>query len=178
MRRRRLADAKTVWGYAVLWGSSTNIANEFLEQFAKGSLTRSIREDDIRMLLDHDPGRVVGRTASGSLRLREDALGLRYEVDVNLDTPDGQTLAGTIGRRDVSGISPSFYVKTENWLDGGSGLPLRIITEARLREISAVAWPAYPQTTAVMRSIANTNSVAAQRRIAARREAMRVRGML
>ncbi|MCK1299609.1 HK97 family phage prohead protease [Bradyrhizobium sp. 24] len=94
------------------------MANEFLEKFAKGSLTRSLREDDIRMLLDHDSGRVVGRTASGSLRLREDALGLRYEVDANLDTPDGQTLAGTVGRRDVSGISPSFIVRAESWNDG------------------------------------------------------------
>ncbi|UPJ76509.1 HK97 family phage prohead protease [Bradyrhizobium sp. 187] len=167
-----------VWGYAVLWDSVTTIANEFREQFAKGSLTRSIQEDDIRMLLDHDSGRVVGRTASGTLRLREDALGLRYEVDVNLDTPDGQTLAGTVGRRDVSGISPSFYVKSENWPRLGSGLPLRIITEARLIELSAVAFPAYPQTTAAMRSSPNANSAAAQRRIAARREAMRIRGML
>ncbi|WP_456649867.1 MULTISPECIES: HK97 family phage prohead protease [unclassified Bradyrhizobium] len=173
-----MAEAKTVWGYCVLWDAIANIANEFLEQFAKGSLTRSIREDDIRMLLDHDSGRVVGRTASGSLRLREDALGLRYEVDVNLDTPDGQTLAGTVGRRDVSGISPSFYVTSENWPRVGSGLPLRVITEARLREISAVAWPAYPQTTAAMRSTAaaaNDNASAARRRIEA---AQRKRGLL
>jgi uncharacterized protein len=173
-----LADAKTIWGYAVLWGVATVIGQDFREKFAKGSLTRSIGEDDVRMLLDHDSGRVVGRTSSGSLRLREDALGLRYEVDVNLDTPDGQSLAGTVGRRDVSGISPSFIVRAESWDDGGSRLPLRTITDARLVEISAVAWPAYPQTTAVMRSTAATNNAAAQRRIAARREAMRARGML
>lgn len=170
-----MAEAKTVWGYAVLWDSVTTIANEFREQFAKGSLTRSIREDDIRMLLNHDEGRVVGRTASGSLRLREDALGLRYEVDVNLDTPDGQTLAGTVGRRDVSGISPSFVVKAESWNDGGSGLPLRTITDARLIELSAVAWPAYPQTTAAMRSSPAANNAAARKRIEA---AQRKRGIL
>ncbi|MET4487008.1 HK97 family phage prohead protease [Bradyrhizobium sp. LA7.1] len=170
-----MAEAKTVWGYAVLWDSVTTIANEFLEKFARNSLSRSIKEDDIRMLLDHDSGRVVGRTASGSLRLREDALGLRYEVDVNLDTPDGQTLAGTISRRDVSGISPSFIVRSESWDDGGSGLPLRTITDARLIELSAVAWPAYPQTTAVMRSTAATNGEAAKRRIEAK---MRARGMM
>jgi len=170
-----LAEAKTVWGYAVLWDSVTTIANEFREQFAKGSLTRSLQEDDVRMLLDHDSGRVVGRTAAGSLRLREDALGLRYEVDVNLDTPDGKTLAGTVGRRDVSGISPSFIVRAESWHDGGNRLPLRIITDARLIEVSAVAWPAYPQTTAAMRSTAVTNNQAARRRIEA---AQRKRGII
>lgn len=168
-----MAEARTIWGYAVLWDSVTTIANEFREQFAKGSLTRSIQEDDIRMLLDHDSGRVVGRTAASTLRLREDALGLRYEADVNLDTPDGQTLAGTVGRRDVSGISPSFVVRAESWDDGGNRLPLRTITDARLIELSAVAWPAYPQTTAVMRSTTATNNEAALQRI---REKQRKRG--
>jgi HK97 family phage prohead protease len=172
-----LAATKTVWGYAVLWDSPTTIANEFLEQFAKGSLSRSIREDDARMLLDHDSGRVVGRVSAGTLRLREDSLGLRYEVDVNLDTVDGRTLAGTVERRDVSGISPSFFVRAESWQDRRSGLPLRVITDARLIEISAVAWPAYPQTTAAMRSTAPANNLAAaaQRRCEAK---MRARGIL
>jgi hypothetical protein len=149
------------------------IGQDFREQFARGSLDRTIREDDIRMLLDHDRGRVIGRTSAGTLRLRVDGLGLRYEVDVDQSTPDGLTLAGTVGRRDVTGVSPGMYVTAENWDDTGSGLPLRIITEARLIELSAVSWPAYEKTTAMLR--AANNNTAARRRC---ETAQRRRGIL
>jgi HK97 family phage prohead protease len=166
-------DSKTVWGYAVLWDVATVIGRDFREQFARGSLDRTIQEDDIRMLLNHDPGRVIGRTSAGSLRLRVDGLGLRYEVEVNQSTPDGQTLAGTVGRRDVTGVSPGMVVTAENWEDTGNGLPLRIITEARLLELSVVSWPAYEKTTAVLR--ADNNTAASRRRCEAK---MRARGLL
>ena len=35
--------------------------------------------------------------------------------------------------------------------DFGRSVPLRTITDARIREISLVAWPAYPTTTASVR---------------------------
>lgn len=161
---------KVVWGYAVLWDVATVIGRDFREQFARGSLDRTIREDDIRMLLDHDRGRVIGRTSAGTLRLRVDGLGLRYEVDVDQSTPDGQTLAGTVGRRDVTGVSPGMYVTAENWDDSGGGLPLRIITEARLAELSVVSWPAYEQTTAVLRAPTDSATAARRRCEAAQRK--------
>jgi HK97 family phage prohead protease len=163
----------TVSGYAVLWDAVANIGGEFRERFAKGSLTRSLREGDVRALIGHDRSRVVGRLSAGTLRLTEDSTGLRYEVDADLSTPDGQTIAGTVGRGDVSGVSPGFWVREENWTVNGA-LPLRTILDASLTEISIVGWPAYEQTSASLSRAANNFAAASRRRAEA---AMRLRGI-
>lgn len=130
-----------VTGYAVRWGDETVIGGEYRERFAVGSLTSSV-DGDIRALIGHDRDRVVGRTVAGTLRLTEDSIGLWAAITVDLSTPDGLTLAGTVGRGDVTGWSPSFYVDEEDWDYDGS-LPLRTILRAELVEVSVVSWPAY-----------------------------------
>ncbi len=165
-------ESKVVAGHAVLWNAVTTIGRDFRERFAPGSLTNSLRKADVRALLDHDTGRVVGRVSAGTLRLREDATGLLVEIDADLTTPDGQTLAGTVGRRDVTGFSPSFRVLEEDWTTGGP-LPLRTILEAELIEVSVVSFPAYPQTNASLR-----DAISAHQRLIAKMERdQRLRGL-
>ncbi|WP_244941485.1 HK97 family phage prohead protease [Bradyrhizobium yuanmingense] len=172
--------ANVITGFAVVFGDETVIGGEFRERIARGAFTRTLKErPDVLMLLDHDSGRVLGRTgAGGTLWLQENSAGLYFSLKVDPTTPEGQTALGTVGRQDVRGCSFGFRVRAERWDDGGDRLPLRTITDVDLHELTLTAFPAYPTTTAALRSTAHTNSEAAQRRIAARREAMRVRGML
>ncbi|MBZ9741018.1 MULTISPECIES: HK97 family phage prohead protease [unclassified Mesorhizobium] len=185
-------------GYAVRFGDITTIA-DFRERIAPGAFTRTLRQaPDVVMLLDHDSGRVLGRTSSGSLTLQEDATGLYFSLDVDSSTPEGQTAIGTVARRDVRGCSFGFYVRSESWQDDGDSLPLRTIEDVDLYEITLTAFPAYETTSAslsgrsgsvrraeaAMRkqgiapstdapSIARSNSLAASRRRA--EAAMRLR---
>ncbi|MGY4626839.1 hypothetical protein ACVWY3_004595 [Bradyrhizobium sp. USDA 4486] len=57
-------------------------------------------------LLDHDSGRVLGRTTAGSLKLREGSVGLYFYLTVDPSTPEGQTALGTVGRQDARGTVP------------------------------------------------------------------------
>ncbi|UWU89615.1 HK97 family phage prohead protease [Bradyrhizobium sp. CB1015] len=160
-------------GFAIVYNSPTVIAGEWREQLAPGSLTRTLRESpDVVMILNHDVGRVLGRTAAGSLQLRESNAGLYFSLTVDPTTPEGQTALGTVGRQDVRGCSFGFRVRAEEWEDGGDRLPLRTITDLDLFELTLTALPAYPTTTAALRS---SNSAAARRRIEAK---MRARGIL
>jgi HK97 family phage prohead protease len=137
-------------GYAAVFERLANIGGYFKEQIAPGAFTEAIG-GDIRALVDHDPGRVVGRTKSGTLRLSEDGVGLRVEIDVP-DTTDGNDLWVLVERGDISGMSFGFRVTKETWDETGE-IPVRTIQALELMEVSAVAWPAYDDTTIGVRSL-------------------------
>lgn len=163
----------TISGYAARFGDETIIAGSFREKLASGTFARTLKERDVVALLDHDSGRVLGRTSAGTLTLREDRIGLWFSLDVDTTTPEGQTALGTVGRQDIKGCSFGFNVRAERWEDGGDRLPLRIIEDVDLWEVTLTAFPAYPTTSA---SIRNANNAA--RRLRSKAEAAhRVRGI-
>lgn len=179
---RAESDKRTLTGYAVVWNSDTTIADYFVERIAPGAFTKALR-GDILALVNHDTGRVVGRTRSGTLRLAEDSYGLKVEIDIP-DTTDGNDLWTLVERGDVSGMSFSFRATKQEWDDTGD-LPHRTVIEAELFEVTATPIPAYPDTSLALRSLEATraeaktaedrkaeNKAAAERRIAGKRAAM------
>lgn len=131
---------RTLTGYAIVYNSPTDICGWFTEQIAPGAFDAAIT-GDVRALVDHDTGRVVGRTKSGTLRLASDTKGVSVEIDVP-DTSDGNDLWALVQRGDISGMSFAFMPQKEEW-DETIDPPLRTITQAELYEVSAVAFPAY-----------------------------------
>jgi HK97 family phage prohead protease len=146
-----------------VFNSPATIAGEFIEVLAPGCFAASLRTDDVLALLHHDHGKLLGRTSSGTLKLREDSKGLAFELSPDASTPDGATAIGLIGRGDLAKCSFGFRVLSENWDDTGS-LPLRTILALQLIEISIVAHPAYETTSAAMRSLAHHRANEAIRR--------------
>jgi HK97 family phage prohead protease len=142
---------RTARGYAALFNSQTDIGGQFREVIAPGAFAETLRTADIRALIDHDSGRVIGRSKAGTLRLSEDETGLLAEIDLP-DTSDGRDLAVQLERGDISGMSFGFFVRKEQWDESGD-MPVRTILAAELLEVSAVAFPAYPDTTLAMRSL-------------------------
>ncbi|MGE8143058.1 HK97 family phage prohead protease [Novosphingobium sp. NPDC080210] len=141
--------AKVARGYAALFNSETDIGGYFREKIAPGAFKDAIG-GDIRALIDHDTGRVIGRSASGTLRLSEDEKGLFVEIDLP-DTTDGRDLAVQLERGDISGMSFGFAVTHDEWDETGD-IPLRTIHAVELFEVSAVAFPAYGDTSIALRS--------------------------
>lgn len=192
----RAADGKrTLVGYAIVYDSPTLIGDPdwgFTEVFDPGSMVDAIG-GDIRALVDHDSGRVIGRTKSGTLRLTNDDKGVRAEIDVP-DTTDGNDLWALVDRGDISGMSFAFRATKQEW-DDTTSPPTRTVLQAELYEVSAVAFPAYDDTTLAKRSLevarAEAESVkkeaeqreadaaAARRRVAERkaRQEQQIRGI-
>ncbi|MGY5998436.1 HK97 family phage prohead protease [Stenotrophomonas maltophilia] len=149
---RRFAAGATVEGRQLIglaapFGSETRVA-DFREVIAPGAFTRTLAENrDILALVDHDVGRVLGRTRSGTLELRESAQGLEYRIALP-ETTTGNDLRALALRGDLGGVSMGFVAKRDSWAG-----ELRTLHEVELHEISIVqAHAAYPTTTVSLRS--------------------------
>ncbi|MGH6774595.1 HK97 family phage prohead protease [Brucella tritici] len=187
----RADDKKRVLtGYAIIWNSNTTIGDYFVERIAPGAFSGAIG-GDILALLHHDSGRVLGRTKSNTLRLKEDTRGLHVEIDVP-NTTDGNDLWELVDRGDISGMSFGMRVTKQEWDDTGA-IPHRTILEAELFEVTATPTPAYEDTQLAKRSLdawraeadatiarrRDENRMAAARRIAEKRASFeqRIRGI-
>lgn len=163
IERRAFTEIRTsgrrVEGYAATFGAEAKIGG-FVETIAPGAFKEALAGDVLAML-DHDPGKVLGRTRSGTLRLTEDGRGLAFTLDLP-DTTAGRDVLALAERGDLGGMSFGFIVPPggESW--HGERRTLRTVA---LKEISIVsAWPAYPGTEVSLRSIEQRRAMAARRR--------------
>ncbi len=156
----RFADAgtqtgTTIRGYAARFNSpSQPIGGRFIERIAPGAFD-GVLGDDVLALINHDPGRVIGRSTAGTLRLSVDGQGLAYEVDLP-DTAYARDLTTLIARGDVRQSSFGFSLELdgEEWSRGEGGMKVRTITKVkRLYDVSPVPSPAYPDTSVAVRSL-------------------------
>jgi uncharacterized protein len=156
------AKGRRLEGYAARFNTPARIGDRFTETVAPGAFAASLRaKGDVLGLVDHDPGRVLGRTKSGTLRLSEDAQGLAFVLDMP-DTAAGRDVLALAERGDVGGMSFGFTVP-----DGGDAWTgdRRELRKVDLIEISVVlAWPAYPATEVHARAKAVGHDFEAMRR--------------
>lgn len=139
---------RTLSGYAVKWEKKSNVLGyymKFREQFKKGAFADALKNGDQRFLWSHDNSQVLGRTKNKTLRLEEDDVGLRFELDLPTTTLGNDTYE-TIKRGDVDGVSFGFNNPDDHIEEFEDDIPLRTIKKANLIEVSAVAFPAYPDS--------------------------------
>lgn len=141
-------EGRQLVGVAAPYGTQTRI-NDFRELIAAGAFTRTLSEQrDVLCLADHDATRVLGRTKSGTLALRETTQGLEYTLSLP-DTSVGNDIRELAQRGDIGGVSMGFRAVRDSW-EGD----LRTLHEVELHEISIVsAHPAYADTTVTLRSL-------------------------
>lgn len=145
--------ASKIVGHAAVFDSPTKIGSGawgFMETVKPGAFAKSIKEDDIRGLFNHDPNIILGRNTAGTLELSEDDKGLAYTITPP-ETQWARDLLESIDRGDVSGSSFGFEVKKQRWTehdDDGDEVKLdeRDLLELKLWDVSPVTFPAYPDT--------------------------------
>ncbi|KYG92359.1 peptidase U35 [[Bacillus] sp. KCTC 13219] len=133
-------------GYAAVFNSKTTISDWFTEEIEPGAFSRSIAENDIRGLFNHNWDKVLGRTKSGTLKLSEDEHGLKFEIELP-NTSTARDLAESMERGDIDQCSFGFYPSEETW-NYDVEPAHRVLNEVELFEISVVSIPAYDDTEA------------------------------
>ena len=164
-----LAESRTLTGYAAVFNSEADIGGYFREVIAPGAFADTLKDSDVRALVDHDSGRLIGRKSNGTLRLSEDKRGLKVEIDLP-DTSDGRDVAALVERGDMDGMSFGFMVTHDEW-DETSDPPTRTIHAVNLREVSAVTFPAYDDTSLALRTLEGAKEEARKLRDEAEKKA-------
>jgi HK97 family phage prohead protease len=145
------AGGKTLVGYAAVFDRWSEDLGFFREIIRAGAFRKTLSDGaDVRALFNHDPNFVLGRTKSGTLRLEEDERGLRIEGDL----PDTQMVRdlviSPIERGDIDQMSFGFRSVKDEWNEDYTE---RELLEVQLFDVSAVTFPAYPQTEVGVRVI-------------------------
>ena len=151
---REEGDTLTAVGYAATFDRRSQNLGGFVEQVKKAAFAKTVQEADVRALFNHEPDHLLGRSTTGTLRLSEDAHGLRYEVALP-NTTLGRDVAELLRRGDISGSSFGFRTISDEWSETADGYPMRTLTEVALRDVGPVTFPAYTSTEASLRSLAD-----------------------
>lgn len=150
---RYSSEGRKLIGYAAVWDSPTEIreaGRTFTEVVRRSAFTRTLDgSGDVLCCFNHDPAKLLGRTASGTLTVTPDEHGLRFEVELP-DTATGNEVRTLVERGDLTGASFTFSVRSDKW--NGS---TRELIDVDLFELGPVAMPAYQQTEIALRSRAN-----------------------
>lgn len=146
----------TMRGYALKYDRLSSNLGGFVERVAAGAVNKSLGDGlDVMARYNHEDNQLLGRTSSGTLRLESDDVGLAYEIDLP-DTQSGRDLAVLLERGDVTQSSFAFYVPPngDEWGLTEDGFPLRTLRQVHLVDVAPVNTPAYPDTEAGLRSLA------------------------
>jgi len=145
-----------ITGYAAVYNRRSVMLWDFQEEILTGAFASTLkRNPDVRALWQHDPAAVLGRTTNETLRVWEDDTGLGFELRPPA-TQVGRDAVELIRRGDVNQMSFGFTMVPEGqkWFTDESGLLVRQVVEVdNLMEVSPVTFPAYPDTTATLRSL-------------------------
>lgn len=141
-------------GYAAVFDSPADMG-PFVEVLRQGTFTRSLQQAGrIVALYDHERQSILGRVSAGTLRLRQDAKGLAFDLDLP-DTSVGRDLAVLVQRGDVNGASFGFVTPAggDRWQRRDDGKPLRELVDVELHEITITSAPAYADTSVALRCL-------------------------
>ena len=137
-----------ITGYAAVFNKYSQDLGFFKEKIQPGAFKKTIKENDIRALINHDPNLIIGRTKNKTLELWEDDKGLGFNVKLP-DTSYANDLRISIERKDITQNSFGFQTVQDEWSNDGSK---RTLLEVKLFDVSPVTFPAYTQTSVKLRS--------------------------
>lgn len=146
--RQESGEPLKIRGYAAVFNSLSE-GLWFRERILPGAFKNSLK-NDVRALVGHDSTQVLGRTPK-TLILREDEKGLYVEIQPP-NTTLGHDTVESIKRGDVDQMSIGFYTVTDQWKTENKE-DVRELIEVDLFDVSVVAFPAYKQTSASVRSL-------------------------
>lgn len=154
MRAELRADGLHISGYVNVPGRTSRPVltprGRVIEVIEQRAFAEAIgRAKNIRLLLDHNQSRVLASTEEGTLKAREDEIGLRAESVVT----DAEVIAGAKAGK-LKGWSFNMRNVTDSIEERAEGLPIRHVKSFDMDEITLVMnkLPVYSSTSVEVRA--------------------------
>jgi HK97 family phage prohead protease len=152
---RSSIDGDTLHGHAAVFGQIAEVPGgyERISERAFDGLLDRTDLDVVALSAEHDLSKVIGRTTSGTLRLKADGEGLAFEADLP-DTSYANDLRTLVARGDITGASFGFIPGNDGtWTRTKDGASLHTVNSiTHLRDVSAVTFGAYRGAGVALRS--------------------------
>ena len=138
-------------GTPIVFDQATDLG-WYEETIARGALDNTDLKD-VRFLIGHNTGMIPlarsrNNNENSTMQMTVGDEGMRIRVDLDTENnAEAKALYSAVKRGDMSGMSFMFTVDRDKWDDTDTDYPKRTIMSIRkVLEVSAVAFPAYPQT--------------------------------
>lgn len=145
-------------GTPIVFGQATDMGGMFQEVIDSDALNETDLRD-VRFLVGHNTqmiplarSRRNNKNSTMQMEVKEHGMDIRVNLDTE-NNSDARALYSATDRGDISGMSFMFTVDGEEWENLDSDYPTRHIRSiGKVFEVSAVAFPAYEQTSLEARS--------------------------
>jgi HK97 family phage prohead protease len=143
-----------IGGYAAKFNVYSRNLGGFVEQVNPTFFNKSRGDGwpDVVARFNHDDSMLLGTTMGRTLSLAVDNVGLAYEVE---PPPSMRHVVELVERGDVQKSSFAFRTLEDDWTTTEDGGPLRSLVTGVLVDVAPVVTPAYTDTSAGLRSLAN-----------------------
>lgn len=150
---RAAQEQRTINGYAAVFNRESSNLGGFVEIVDARAFNKSRGDGwpDVIARYNHDDNMLLGTVAGGTLRLQVDDTGLMYDVDPPKARSD---ILELVSRGDVRKSSFAFRTVEDDWGMTDQGFPKRTLVAAQLVDVAPVNIPAYPDSSAGLRSLA------------------------
>ncbi|WP_282686322.1 MULTISPECIES: HK97 family phage prohead protease [unclassified Streptomyces] len=150
---RAAQEQRTINGYAAVFNRESSNLGGFVEVVDSRAFNKSRGDGwpDVIARYNHDDNMLLGTVAGGTLRLLLDDTGLMYDVDPPQARAD---ILELVSRGDVRKSSFAFRTVEDDWGMTDQGFPKRTLLAAQLVDVAPVNIPAYPDSSAGLRSLA------------------------
>ncbi len=150
---RAKSDRRMIGGYAAVFNKESSNLGGFVEAVDPGAFNGSRGDGwpDVIARYNHDDNMLLGSTGGGTLRLMVDGTGLDYEVEPPKARAD---ILELVQRGDVRKSSFAFRTIEDDWGTTDQGFPKRTLLRVQLVDVAPVNVPAYPDSSAGLRSLA------------------------
>ena len=140
-----------ITGTPIVFDQATDMG-WYQETIARGALDNTDLKD-VRFLVGHNTSMIpLARSRNNNenstmqLMVTDHGMDIRVDLDTE-NNAEARALYSAVKRGDMTGMSFMFVVDRDSWEDIDSDYPKRTITSIKtVLEVSAVAFPAYPQT--------------------------------